>query len=196
MMNAKHTVSIATLMLCAACATPERIVLLPGVGAKPTSIEVRGKSGTAVLAIPYAEAVVTARDTVVGKVDAETVAKRYADVIAATPTAPKLFIVYYLTGGNELTVESLAVVDNIPRELAGRPAAEVVVTGHTDRVGTVEANDALSEKRAALIRDTLIANGVPRSRIVAVGRGEREPLITTADEVDEPRNRRVEIKIR
>lgn len=196
MMNAKVILSGAILILCAACATPERIVLLPDAGAKPTSIEVRGKSGTAVLAIPYAEAVVTARDTVVGKVDAETVAKRYADVIAATPTAPKLFIVYYLTGGNELTVESLAVVDNIPRELAGRPAAEVVVTGHTDRVGTVEANDALSEKRAALIRDTLIANGVPPSRIVAVGRGEREPLITTADEVDEPRNRRVEIKIR
>ncbi len=196
MMNAKVILCGAILILCAACATPERIVLLPDAGAKPTSIEVRGKSGTAVLATPYAEAVVTARETVVGKVDAETVAKRYADVIAATPTAPKLFIVYYLTGGNELTVESLAVVDNIPRELAGRPAAEVVVTGHTDRVGNVEANDALSEKRAAFIRDTLVANGVPPSRIFAVGRGEREPLIATADEVDEPRNRRVEIKIR
>jgi outer membrane protein OmpA-like peptidoglycan-associated protein len=196
MMTAKHAVSIGALMLCAACATPERIVLLPDAGAKPTSIEVRAKSGSAVLSQPYAEAVVTARDTVVGKTDAEAVAKRYADVINATPAAPKLFIVYYQTGGNELTAESLSVVESIPRELAGRPAAEVIVTGHTDRVGTIEANDALSAKRAAFIRDSLIANGVPPARIFAVGRGEREPLIATADEVDEPRNRRVEIKIR
>ena len=196
MIDARQCTALAMLMLCTACATPERIVLLPDAGAKPTSIEVRGKSGNAVLSVPYAEAVVTARDTVVGKTDAESVAKRYVDVIAATPDAPRLFVVYYMTGGNELTTDSLAVVDAIPRVLAGRPAAEVVVTGHTDRVGGVEANDALSLRRAEFIRDTLIANGVSPSRIVAVGRGEREPLIATADEVDEPRNRRVEIKIR
>ena len=196
MMNAKHFLLTATLIVFAGCATPERIVLLPDAGGKQTAIEVRGKSASAVLAAPYAEAVVTARDTVVGKTDAETVAKRYGDVINATPAAPKVLVVYYLTGGNELTAESLTVVESIPRELAGRPAAEIVVTGHTDRVGSVEANDALSAKRAAFIRNTLIANGVAPARIIAVGRGEREPLIPTADEVAEPRNRRVEIKIR
>ena len=85
MIDARQCTALAMLMLCTACATPERIVLLPDAGAKPTSIEVRGKSGNAVLSVPYAEAVVTARDTVVGKTDAESVAKRYVDVIAATP---------------------------------------------------------------------------------------------------------------
>ena len=196
MIHAKHFLTAATMLLCAGCATPERIVLLPDASGKQTAIEVRGKSGSAVLSAPYAEAVVSARDTVVGKTDADTVAKRYADVINATPAAPKVFVVYYLTGGNELTAESLTVVASIPRELAGRPAAEIVVTGHTDSVGNAEANDALSAKRAAFIRDTLIANGVAPARIIAVGRGEREPLSPTADDVDEPRNRRVEIKVR
>jgi len=38
--------------------------------------------------------------------------------------------------------------------------------------------------------------GVPAERIVIAGRGEREPIVPTADNVDEPRNRRVEINVR
>jgi outer membrane protein OmpA-like peptidoglycan-associated protein len=70
------------------------------------------------------------------------------------------------------------------------------VTGHTDRVGTVESNDALSLRRARLIRDRLLSVGVAAERVEAVGRGEREPLVPTADEVPEPKNRRVEIRVR
>ncbi|HOG02834.1 MAG TPA: flagellar motor protein MotB, partial [Accumulibacter sp.] len=38
--------------------------------------------------------------------------------------------------------------------------------------------------------------GVPRDAISVAGRGEREPVVVTADEVAEPRNRRVDIKLR
>jgi outer membrane protein OmpA-like peptidoglycan-associated protein len=80
--------------------------------------------------------------------------------------------------------------------LATLPAAEVIVTGHTDRVGSVEANDRLSLARAQAVRELLVDAGVARSIISVVGRGERAPLVPTADEVAEARNRRVEIKIR
>jgi len=70
------------------------------------------------------------------------------------------------------------------------------VIGHTDRVGAVEFNDALSRKRAETVASRLVAAGVPAERIAVAGRGEREPLIPTNDEVAEPRNRRVEIKVR
>jgi len=88
------------------------------------------------------------------------------------------------------------VVAEMRSALAALPAAEVVVTGHTDRVGSVEANDRLSLARAEAVRDLLVAAGVARSAVTAVGRGEREPAVPTADEVAEARNRRVEIKIR
>ena len=68
--------------------------------------------------------------------------------------------------------------------------------GHTDRVGTVPYNDALSLRRAERARDELVKAGVPADRIRVEGRGEREPLVATADEVAEPRNRRVEIDVR
>ena len=81
-------------------------------------------------------------------------------------------------------------------EVARRPAVEVVVIGHTDRVGTVQYNDALSLQRAGKLRDELVRLGIPLDRIQVAGRGEREPLVPTEDQVPEPRNRRVEITVR
>jgi outer membrane protein OmpA-like peptidoglycan-associated protein len=72
---------------------------------------------------------------------------------------------------------------------------EISVIGHTDRVGKLEANDALSLKRAEAVGEQLKAAGILAPMEFA-GRGEREPLIPTADEVPEPANRRVEINLR
>jgi OmpA-OmpF porin, OOP family len=70
------------------------------------------------------------------------------------------------------------------------------VTGYTDTVGSVAHNDELSRNRAAQIRQIFLDRGFPPIHIEAVGRGERELAIPTADEVDEPRNRRVTIEVR
>jgi outer membrane protein OmpA-like peptidoglycan-associated protein len=70
------------------------------------------------------------------------------------------------------------------------------VIGHTDSVGSEEANDLLSLQRAQSVLQVLIETGISALSIDATGRGEREPLVITADGVDEPRNRRVEISVR
>jgi outer membrane protein OmpA-like peptidoglycan-associated protein len=57
-------------------------------------------------------------------------------------------------------------------------------------------NDALSMRRAQGISQLLVGRGFPADHIEAMGRGEREPAVPTADEVDEPRNRRVVIVVR
>ena len=77
-----------------------------------------------------------------------------------------------------------------------RPAPEITVIGHTDRVGSDEDNDALSRARAETVRKLIEQTGVEATSLEATGRGEREPLVQTADKVAEPRNRRVEISIR
>jgi len=71
-----------------------------------------------------------------------------------------------------------------------------MVIGHTDRVGMPQSNDELSRRRAEGIRQLLIESGVPPEKLEVVARGERDPLVPTEDEVDEPRNRRVEINLR
>jgi outer membrane protein OmpA-like peptidoglycan-associated protein len=81
-------------------------------------------------------------------------------------------------------------------EIARRKAAEVAVIGHSDRVGSLEYNDSLSRRRAERVRNDFVERGIPTSAIHVAGRGEREPIVQTADEVSEPLNRRVEINVR
>ncbi len=71
-----------------------------------------------------------------------------------------------------------------------------MVIGHTDTVGTMSYNDQLSLARAERMREMLIELGIAPERIQARGRGKRELLIATPDDVREPRNRRVEINVR
>jgi outer membrane protein OmpA-like peptidoglycan-associated protein len=63
-------------------------------------------------------------------------------------------------------------------------------------MGTDDYNDQLSLQRAGRIRTRLIQLGVAPERIETSGRGKRELLVPTADQVPEPKNRRVEIVVR
>jgi outer membrane protein OmpA-like peptidoglycan-associated protein len=107
-----------------------------------------------------------------------------------------VFRLFFIFGSDALTPESVQFLAQVFGEVNQRPAAEVIVVGHTDRVGSDQQNDALSLQRAERIRVELVGLGVTGERIQTVGRGEREPLVATADEVAEPRNRRVEITVR
>ena len=120
----------------------------------------------------------------------------FGAALSAQPPRPVTFILYFREGTDELTTESRQAVDQVSAEIARRPAPEVVVIGHTDRVGSVAYNDALSLQRAARVRTELIRLGLVAGDIRLEGRGKREPLVPTEDEVPEPRNRRVEITVR
>ena len=103
---------------------------------------------------------------------------------------------YFITGTDRLTRQSEAELPDVLTAIREFPAAEVSVIGHTDRVGTPRGNVALGRQRAVAIRERLIAIGLSPSLIQVDSHGERNPLVPTADEVDEPRNRRVEVMVR
>lgn len=52
----------------------------------------------------------------------------------------------------------------------------VLVTGHTDRIGTQQYNQRLSERRADAVRDYLVSKGVPKDRIETLGMGKTQPV--------------------
>ena len=52
----------------------------------------------------------------------------------------------------------------------------VLVTGHTDRIGSQEYNQRLSERRANTVRDYLVSRGVPRDKIETLGMGKTQPI--------------------
>jgi outer membrane protein OmpA-like peptidoglycan-associated protein len=175
----------------------ERIVLLPERDGRASAVTVRTPRGETILEQPYAAADVLADGTVarVGE-SAASVQSRFGAALAAQPPPPVSFTVYFVFDTDALTPASRAQFDRIKAELATRPAPEIVVIGHTDRVGTVAYNDDLSLKRAQSVRAALIAAGIGPGGIEVAGRGEREPAVATADEVHEERNRRVEITVR
>jgi len=201
------------LLLPAGCAQYfERVVLLPSADGGPGAVAfaTRGEKSKAELSKPY-EVLEIGYDTVQpGTTTEAEVRQRYGEIVpvlppsappkeravAVKPPLPKQHLLYFRTGKTEFTPESRAVFEAVRNQLLTMPEAHVVVIGHTDRVGSRRRNDALSLKRAQWVRARLIAAGIPKDRIEAVGRGEREPLIPTADGVAEPENRRVEIRVR
>ena len=66
----------------------------------------------------------------------------------------------------------------------------------TDRAGTPQYNQALSERRAAAVAAELERRGIARAAMTVQAFGESRPLVPTADGVREPQNRRVEIVLR
>lgn len=192
-------ISWLALGLLAACSSVprEQFILLPDADGSVGEVTIKTQGGEARLTRPYASAESMSDGSVrTGEESAAAVTDRFAPALSVQPPRPVSFNVFFVFDKDELTPESTAQFDRIKRELAGRPAPEIVVIGHTDRVGALEYNDALSLKRAEMVRIALVEAGVRREQIQLAGRGEREPAVPTADEVAEPRNRRVEIMVR
>ncbi len=199
-MNSRWRSILAALGLAvlAGCASKPQgtVVLLPDAQGKDTAVLVRQDGGELLLDKPYAAAELTSKGPLKGSSSAEQVQAQFGSALAARPLAPQQFTLYFVEGKDEFTDESKRAFDNVFAEIANRPVPDVLVIGHTDRVGTDAFNDALSRQRAEVVRRALVARGLAADNIVVVGRGEREPIVLTADGVAEARNRRVEILVR
>ena len=93
----------------------------------------------------------------------------------------------------DLTAQAMRDLDEVAAglndpALAGTP---VVLEGHTDATGGAEYNLQLSHRRAATVRQYLIARGVPARRLSPIGYGEYRPLLQYPP--TDRRQRRVEI---
>jgi OmpA family len=94
-----------------------------------------------------------------------------------------------------LTAQDRQVIAQAAEDYRQTGSAAVAVTGYTDTSGSATYNLALSQRRAEVVADELIRNGVPATDIETIGRGEENLLVATPDGVREPRNRRVEIVV-
>ena len=186
------------VVFAAGCAPlTERVILLPGAeGANTGAVSVKASRGEILLAEPYAEGDVVGGEPRRLQSSAQAVQQDYGALLAMQPPRPRRFVLNFELGGDKLTRESEPILDQLRGALTATPGADLVIVGHTDRVGSVDANDRLSLQRAQAVRDRLVAAGAAPERISVAGRGEGEPAVPTEDEVAEPRNRRVEIKLR
>ena len=109
--------------------------------------------------------------------------------------APPSFMVFFNWDRSNLSQQALATIKQAADAFRTRGNARITATGHTDTSGPESYNMALSLRRANVVKDALVRDGVPAQAISVVGRGEQGLLVQTGDGVREPQNRRVEIVI-
>jgi OOP family OmpA-OmpF porin len=175
-----------------------KIILLPDENGVVGEVVVESSAGTQTLNTAYATVDVKESGALLASTEnATSIQSQYGTLLEATPPSPRSFVLNFVSGsGNTLTDDSLKTIGEMQAYLQTRPAPEISVIGHTDTVGDDAENDDLSAERAKAVRKLIENAGVTAVTMEASGRGERELLIPTADKVDEPRNRRVEINIR
>ncbi len=120
----------------------------------------------------------------------------FAAALAAQPQAPVSYLLYFEFDSDTLTAESCQRLADILHAAEERHSQDVLVIGHTDRAGDAAYNAVLSLQRAEVVRALLVDKGIAGEFIQISSHGEGNPLVPTADEVAEARNRRVEVVVR
>ena len=126
----------------------------------------------------------------------DKIAALFGDALAAQPMPPRHFLLYFRNDSNELVPESAASLPSILEEIKHRPAPQIVIIGHTDTAGAASYNQQLGFQRAQLIYEAIVGIGANPSQITIESHGESNPIMPTADNVHEPKNRRVEVSVR
>ena len=103
---------------------------------------------------------------------------------------------FFDSGGATLSEGSAPALDVLAEVLTQNQDLSVVIVGHSDNQGTLEANIALSKRRAEAVRDALIQRGVAAKRLDAQGVGYLAPVTTNASPEGRSVNRRVELVVR
>lgn len=116
---------------------------------------------------------------------------RVAEGIIMTFDSSKLF------GFNSSELQDAAKESlyHLSNNLIRNSDQHLMVFGHTDDVGQESYNQRLSVKRAKAATDYLIDEGVRKSRITVIGKGELDPIASNEDEEGQEMNRRIEIVV-
>jgi outer membrane protein OmpA-like peptidoglycan-associated protein len=183
------------LLLLGGCVS-ERVVLLPSADGGASAVSVRNDADALLLDRPYAVSVQRNGLLAAGQVTSAWVAQRYQAALSSRPPATKVFLLLFESGSDVPTAESPQVLQQVTEEYRQRQSAEIMLIGHTDRVGEPELNEALSQRRVIAVQALLRAAGIADDDMELAYRGEREPLVETPDGVSDARNRRVEISVR
>jgi adhesin transport system outer membrane protein len=182
--------------LLVGCAGPQSYVaLLPSPDGSLGKVVVHGQRGEQVLTRAQQGALLDGSKPPFD-VSNEQLQRDFGAAMKARPALPEHFLLYFETGGAELTAESQVLLQRIVERAKARPSVDMSVIGHSDTQGAADANEALALSRANAIADQLRTLGLGNTPMAIESHGERNLLVPTPDETPEPRNRRVEITLR
>lgn len=118
----------------------------------------------------------------------------YSGTITTTVASKDVHINFEFGSAN-ISSSSMETLQDIYSSAVTAEGLKVGVYGHTDNVGSPEANRLLSQRRAEAVKQYLVKKGIPSNRIEVMGLGEDEPVATNDTEAGRAANRRVQIKL-
>ncbi len=95
----------------------------------------------------------------------------------------------------DLKQESLSSLRRLHRFLQDNPKVAILITGHTDNLGSDEYNLKLSLQRAQSVQNYLLKAGIKSDRIKVVGKGFREPMVPNTSPTNQAKNRRITVSV-
>ncbi|MGB3211138.1 MAG: OmpA family protein [Desulforhopalus sp.] len=189
---------LSLIVVCSGCAKTT-VVLLPDPEGKVGHVTVSTNAGSIDITQEREATTVRGRDSL--PADPKILSEKAIDAdfsraLAMLPDQPVHFILYFKSESAELTAESKKTLPEIFQSIDDKQSQNISVIGHTDTAGDHQYNLQLSLKRATAIRRILVKEGVDSTFIKSTSHGEENPLVKTADNIHEPRNRRVEVVVR
>jgi OOP family OmpA-OmpF porin len=103
--------------------------------------------------------------------------------------------VFFAHDSDDVDAEAMAVIEKAEAFIGDMVGSRIVLTGGTDTTGSESYNMKLSEARAKAVYDAMLEAGIPEHKVEIMAKGEADLLVETQDNVNEPKNRRVDILI-
>lgn len=193
-------VVISFALLTAGCGAKKNFVVLSSASdGSVGALEVETEKGSALLDEKGKAIFITDRRSTPSRPTAINMAETQAifhDALQVHPLMPQSFLLYFEFNSNELTEDSRQLIPAILEAIKKRDSKDVSVIGHSDRKGGDEYNRILSMERAQVVYDILRNENVKEDEMTILYHGEGNPLVPTADDVAEAKNRRVEVMVR
>jgi outer membrane protein OmpA-like peptidoglycan-associated protein len=185
--------------LMSACGPKNVVVLVPDPDGSVGSITVANAAGS--VEIDTANESTAIRDaqtapSAPAEMEKKDIENIFAQALAIQPQPPVHFILYFERNSTRLRSSSQAMLPDVLSTIQTRRSEHISVVGHSDTLGDKSYNRALSKRRAMAVKNILVKKGVDEALIETTSHGEENPLVKTADNVGNPKNRRVEVVIR
>jgi len=186
-------------ILIVGCATRKTTVILVDNGKSHNAITVKTNAGSVLIDKPGTYVNLLSKDSKPSEkkvMKQSDIDKTFKTAISAAPLKPIQFLLYFKSGGNELTKDSKAKLPEILKSIKDREPVEVNVIGHADTKGSEKYNIKLSLVRAKSVAQWIHTKDISLNKLKIESYGESDLLVPTADNVSEVKNRRVELLIK
>lgn len=185
----------STLLACSGTT----VVLVPDANGKVGQVDLTTKAGKTSLSKANESAKASKADEAPSEaveLSESKVKEMFAETLAKEPAPPEHFVFYFATGSVNISPESKGQLAKTKSSIEARKSCDISVIGHSDTLGNNKLNEGISLQRADSVIEALVGLGVDKSCMDKRYYGENDLAIPTADNIDEPRNRRVEAEIR